>query len=90
MPDSNEDSNKRVQKAVDEIYREREIGEKVNVAEKALQYRVHKDRIYRRLNGIGPRGDRRAVNTKLSAIQEAYLLEYIRILDEIGLSIRLN
>jgi hypothetical protein len=90
MPDSNEDSNERVQKAVDEINRERETGEKVNVAEKALQYRVHKDRIHRRLNRIRPRGGRRAVNTKLSAIQKACLLEYVRILNEIGLSIRLN
>jgi hypothetical protein len=46
MPDSNEDSNERVQKAVDEICRKRAAGEKVNVAEKAPQYRVHKDRIY--------------------------------------------
>jgi hypothetical protein len=75
---------------VDEINHERETGEKVNIAEKPLQYRVYKDRIYRRLNKIEPREGRRAVNIKLSVIQEACLLKYVRILDEIGLFIRLN
>ena len=90
MADSNEDIDERAQQAVDEIRQEIEAGKKVCVAAKARKYRVPKDRVHRRLKGIGPRGGRRPANTKLSIIQEASLLQYIHALDGIGQSIRLD
>jgi hypothetical protein len=90
MPDSDEDINERVEKAVEEILAERETGDPSNVAEKAREYRVNKYRIHRRLKGIGPRTSRKPVNNRLSEVQERALLQYILSLDEIGHSIRYN
>jgi Zn-dependent peptidase ImmA (M78 family) len=55
MPDSDEDIDKRVEKALEEILAEREAGDPSNVAEKTREYRVSKFRIHRRLKGIGSR-----------------------------------
>jgi Tc5 transposase DNA-binding domain len=90
MPNSNEDLDELAQRAFEEIFRECEAGEKISVAAKARQYGVDKHRNHRRLKGIGPRSAQNPVNRKLSTIQEASLLEYIRTLDEIGQSIRLD
>jgi hypothetical protein len=87
MPNSNEDLDELAQRAANEILRHRNAGEKVNVAAKAREHGVDKNRVHRRLKGIGGRTSRKPVNTKLSAIQEASLLQYIRTLDEIGQSI---
>ena len=84
------DLDERAQKAAEEIVREREAGECPVIAEKAREWRVNKNRVQRRLKGIGPRTSRRPVNRKLSTIQEAVLLNWILALDEIGLSIRID
>jgi Zn-dependent peptidase ImmA (M78 family) len=88
MPDSDEDIDERVEKAVEEILAEREAGDPSNVAEKAREYRVSKFRVYRRLKRIGPRTSRKPVNSKLLEIQKHALLQYILSLDEIRHSIR--
>lgn len=68
MANSNEDLDELAQRAANEILRDRKAGEKVNVAAKAREYRVDKNRVYRRLKGIKGRTSRKPVNTKLSAI----------------------
>ena len=88
MPNSNTDIDELVDRAVRELRAEYEYGERVNVAAKAREIGVHKDRLYRRLKGVGPRTTRRPVNNKLSAVQEASVLRYILCLDEIGQAVR--
>ena len=88
MPVSNEDTDDLVDRAVREIRAEEEEGERPNVAAKARELGVHRDRIYRRLKGIGSYIGRKPTNRKLSAIQEDSLIRYILSLDEIGHSVR--
>ena len=68
MPISNEDTDDLVDKAVREILAEREDGERSNVAAKARELGIHKDRIHRRLKDVGSRTTRKPVNSKLSVI----------------------
>jgi hypothetical protein len=49
LPDIDDDSDERAQKAVAEIVRVRTAGKKVNVAVKAREHKVPVDRIRRRL-----------------------------------------
>jgi Tc5 transposase DNA-binding domain len=88
MPNSNTDIDELVDRAVREICAEREDGERVNVAAKAREIGVHKDRLYRRLKGVGPRTTRKPINSKLSVVQEASLMRYILCLDDIGQAVR--
>jgi DDE superfamily endonuclease/Tc5 transposase DNA-binding domain len=88
MPNSNTDIDEVVDRAVREICAEREDGERVNVAAKAREIGVHKDRLYRRLKGVGPRTTRKPINSKLSVVQEASLMRYILCLDDIGQAVR--
>jgi Tc5 transposase DNA-binding domain len=88
MPDSNADIDELVARGVRELREEHEEGERFNVAAKARELGVHKDRLRRRLKAVGPRTTRKAANPKLSAVQEASLLRYILSLDEIGHSVR--
>jgi Tc5 transposase DNA-binding domain len=90
MSDLNEDLDERAVKAVEEITRAKSAGERVSVAAIALEYRVSKFRLYRRLQGKGGRTARKPINKKLSETQEGALIRYIRTLDEIGLSVRLD
>jgi Tc5 transposase DNA-binding domain len=90
MANSDADLDELAQKAANEIRSYRETGERVSVAAIARQYGVHKNRVHRRLKGIEGRTTRKPINYKLSAVQEAALLSYIRTLDEIGQSIRLD
>jgi hypothetical protein len=87
MPNSNADIDDLVAKGVRELLSEYEDGERLNVAAKARELGVHKDRLYRRLKGIGPRTTRKPVNYKLSVVQKASLLQYILSLNEIGYAI---
>jgi Tc5 transposase DNA-binding domain len=88
MPDLQADIDELVAKGVRELLSEDEAGERPNVAVKARELGVPKDRLYRRLKGVGPRTTRKAARPKLSAIQEASLMRYILSLDEIGHSVR--
>jgi hypothetical protein len=88
MPNSNTDIDEVVDRAVREICAEREDGERVNVAAKAREIGVHKDRLYRRLKGVGPRTTRKPINSKLSVVQEASLMRYILCLDDIRQAVR--
>jgi Tc5 transposase DNA-binding domain len=88
MPNSYADTDELVARGIRELLEEHEEGERLNVAAKARELGVHKDRLHRRLKGVGPRTGRIAANRKLSAVQEASLMRYILSLDEIGLSIR--
>ena len=88
MPNSNADIDDLVAKGVRELLTEHKDGERLNVAAKARELGVYKDRLYRRIKGVGPRTTRKPVNHKLSAVQEASLLRYILSLDEIGHTIR--
>ena len=74
MPISNEDTDDLVDKVVREILAEREDGERSNVAAKARELGIHKDRIHRRLKNVGSRTTQKSVNCKLSVIQETSLL----------------
>jgi transcriptional regulator of acetoin/glycerol metabolism len=69
MPDSNADIDDLVAKGVRELLSEYEEGERPNVTAKARELGVYKDRLYRRLKGVGPRITRKPINYKLSAIQ---------------------
>jgi hypothetical protein len=88
MPKSSADIDELVDKAVRELHAEYEEGEHRGVAAKAREIGVHKDRLYRRLKGVGPRTARKPVNYKLSPVQEASLLRYILSLDEIDHAVR--
>ena len=88
MPVSNEDIDDLVDRAVREIRAAREEGKRSTVVAKARELGIHKDRIHRRLKGIGSRIDRKAANPKLSVIQETSLIRYILSLDEIDHSVR--
>ena len=88
MPNSNADIDDLVAKGVRELLTEHKDGERLNVAAKARELGVYKDRLYRRIKGVGSRTTRKPVNHKLSAVQEASLLRYILSLDEIGHTIR--
>jgi hypothetical protein len=68
MPDSNADIDDLVAKGVRELLSEYEQGVRPNVAAKARELRVYRDRLYRRLKGVGPRTARKPANPKLSAI----------------------
>jgi Tc5 transposase DNA-binding domain len=74
--------------AAAEIYEKRDAGERVVVAVVARAYGVARQRIDRRLKGVGPRTSKKPVNYRLSEVQEAALIQYIRTLDEIGMGIR--
>jgi DDE superfamily endonuclease len=87
MPKSDTDIEDLVDRAVREIREEEEDGDRPNVAAKARELRVPKDRLYRRLKGVGPRTARKPVNHRLLAVQEGSLLRYIHTLDEIGVAI---
>ncbi|KAF7502953.1 hypothetical protein GJ744_004799 [Endocarpon pusillum] len=56
----------------------------------AERYGVTRFRLARRLKGIGPRRDRIPVNRKLSEAQEAALIRYIRDIDDIRTSVRID
>jgi hypothetical protein len=84
MAKSSADFDELVDKAVRELRAEYEDGERRGVAAKARELGIPKDRLHRRLKGVGPRTTRKPVNCKLSAVQEASLLRYILSLDEIG------
>ena len=68
MPDSNADIDDLVDKGVRELLSEHETGERLNVAAKARELGVHRDRLYRRLKDIGPCTTQKSVNYKLSAV----------------------
>jgi hypothetical protein len=87
MPNSYADTDELVARGIRELLKEHEEGERLNVAVKARELGVHKDRLHRRLKGVGPYTGRIAANRKLSAVQKASLMRYILSLDEIGLSI---
>jgi hypothetical protein len=65
---SNADIDELVVKGVRELLSEHEDGERLNVAAKARELGVYKDRLYRRLKGVGPRTTRKSANRKLSAV----------------------
>ena len=90
MSVSNEDTDDLVDRAVREIRTKEEEGERSNVAVKARELGVHKDRIYQRLKDIGSYIGRKSTDRKLSVIQEDSLIRYISSLNEIGYSIRYN
>jgi hypothetical protein len=87
MPDLQADIDELVAKGVRELLSENEAGERSNVAVKARELGVSKDRLYRRLKGVEPCTTRKATRPKLLAIQEASLMRYILSLDEIGHSV---
>jgi hypothetical protein len=68
MPKSSADIDELVDKAVRELQAEYEEGERRGVAAKTREIRVHKDRLHRRLKGVGPRIARKPVNYKLSPV----------------------
>jgi AraC-like DNA-binding protein len=88
MPDSHADTDELVARGVRELLEEHEEGERLGVAAKARELGVHKDQLHRRLKGAGPCIGRKAINRKLSAMQEASLMRYILSLNEIGHSVR--
>jgi hypothetical protein len=90
MPVSDEDLDELVERAAEEIRHAREAGKHPVVAVTARAYGVDRQRLSRRLKGIGGRSSRKPVNYKLSPIQEAALVQYIRTLDGISVGIRLD
>ena len=68
MPVSNEEIDDLIDRAVREIRAAREEGERSTVATKARELGIHKDRIHRRLKGIGSRIGRKTANPKLSVV----------------------
>jgi hypothetical protein len=90
MVNSDEDLDELAHRAAKEILRERSAGERVSVAATAREYKVDRFRVFRRLKGIGGRSSRKPVNSKLSAIQKASLWQYMRTMNEIRLTVRLD
>jgi hypothetical protein len=88
MEFSNRVQDELADRAAAEICKKRDAGERVVVAVVARAYKVARQRIDRRLKGVGPRTTKKPVNYKLSEVQEAALIQYIRTLDEIGMGIR--
>jgi Tc5 transposase DNA-binding domain len=88
MEISNRIQNELADRAAAEICEKRDAGERVVVAVIARAYSIARQRINQRLKGVGPRTTKKPVNYKLSEVQEAALIQYIRTLDEIGLGIR--
>jgi hypothetical protein len=86
----NDDLDELAERAAKEILRARKAGERVAVAVVAREHRVDRRRVIRRLQGVGSRSSRKPVNYKLSPIQEAALIQYIRTLDKIGVGVRLD
>jgi Tc5 transposase DNA-binding domain len=70
------------------VAQRREAGEIVFVSKVARVYGVDRQRVVRRLKGIGGRTSRKPVNYKLSVVQEAALIQYIYTLDGIGMGVR--
>ena len=68
MTNSDEDIDECVEKTVNDILAEREVGECTNIAETVYEYRVNKFRVYRRLKRIGSRTNRKPTNYKLSKV----------------------
>jgi DNA invertase Pin-like site-specific DNA recombinase len=62
------------EQAADEVVQRREAGEVVLVSKIARAYRVDRQRVARRLKGVGGRTSRKLVNCKLSKVQEAALI----------------
>jgi hypothetical protein len=87
MPDLQADIDELVAKDVQELLSKDEAEERPNVTVKTRELGVLKDRLYRRLKGVGPRMTQKAACPKLSAIQKASLIRYILSLDEIGHSV---
>jgi hypothetical protein len=87
MEISNRIQDELADRAAAEICEKGDAGERVVVAVVARAYGVARQRINRRLKGVGPRTTKKPVNYKLSEVQEAALIQYIRTLDEIGIGI---
>jgi Tc5 transposase DNA-binding domain len=85
----NDDLDELAERAAEEVRRVRAGGGHVAVAAVAREYRVDRQRVCRRLQGIGSRSSRKPVNYKLSEVQEATLIKWIQTLDEIGVGLRL-
>jgi hypothetical protein len=90
MSVSEGDLDELAERAAEEIRHAREAEEHPVVAVTARAYRVDRQRVSRRLKGIGGRSSRKPVNYKLSSIQEAALIQYIQTLDGIDIGIRLD
>jgi hypothetical protein len=90
MPVSDEDLDESVERAAEEIRHAKEAGEHSVVAVTARAHGVDRQRLSRRLKGVGSRSSRKPVSYKLSPIQEAALIQYIRTLDGIGVGIHLD
>jgi Tc5 transposase DNA-binding domain len=76
------------EQAADEVARRREAGEVVFVSKIARAYGVDRQRVARRLKGVGGRTSRKPVNYRLFEVQEAALIQYIRTIDGIGTGVR--
>jgi hypothetical protein len=90
MPVSEGDEDELVEKAAEEIRAARSARERAYVARVTREYGVSRQRVVRRLKGIGARSSRKPLNYKLSSIQEAALIQYIRALDGISVGLRLD
>jgi len=88
MEFSNSNLDALADRAADEVRERRDAGERVFVAQIARAYGVDRKRVSRRLKGVGGRTSRKGVKYKLSEIQEAALIQYIRTLDGIGTGVR--
>jgi Tc5 transposase DNA-binding domain len=88
MDVSNDISDELADRAAAEIRERTEAGERVVVAVVARAHGADRQRVRRRLIGVGGRKTRKPVNYKLSDVQEAALIQYIKNLDEIGMGIR--
>jgi tagatose-1,6-bisphosphate aldolase len=88
MEFSNRVLDELAERAAAEIWEKRDAGERVVVAVVAHAYGVDRQRVCRRLKGVGARTSKKLVNYRLSELQEATLIQYIQTLDEIGIGIR--
>jgi Tc5 transposase DNA-binding domain len=88
MDFSNRVLDELAERAAAEVRERRDAGERVVVAVVARAHGADRQRVCRRLKGIGGRTTKKPVNYKLSDVQEAALIQYIRTLDEIGMGIR--
>jgi hypothetical protein len=88
MEFSNSDKDELADRAAAEVRKRRDAGEHVVVAVVARAHGADRQRVCRRLKGIGGRTSRKPVNYKLSLVQEAALIQYIQTLDGIDMGIR--
>lgn len=89
--DEHESLDDIVERAVEDFREQIEAGgHPGSITKWAERYGISRFCLARRLRGIGAKRDQKPPNKKLSEAQEAALVRYIRDMDDIGISVRID